>query len=202
MAWIVIEGPDGVGKTTLISLLRGSLTEKGIKVCVTSEPTNSPLGKLIREWLLKQKIEPPHVYALAFSADRYYHYHNVIKPALSRGEVLLQERYKESTIVYQGAMGLDLEWLELICRYLPDPDLTILLDLEVGKIIQRLKLRGESGDIFEKKDFLHRVRELYLRRAREKGFLVLYAEDLEKLHRQALQYILTLLEEKGLTRRR
>jgi len=199
MAWVVFEGPDGVGKSTLIVKLRDELARRGVKVQVTGEPSESPIGRLTREWLLKSQVNPPHIYALIFTADRYWHYYNIVKPALESCTVVLQERYKESTIVYQAAMGLDIEWLEQLNKYLPDPDLTILLDLEVDKLITRLASRG-TAEIFEHREFLEKVRDLYLRRAREKGFLVLYADDLEKTFRQALQYVLALLENKRVLR--
>ncbi len=196
MAWIVFEGPDGVGKTTLIRLLEQDLTRRGVRVKVTCEPSESPIGRLVREWLLRAEINPPHVYALMFTADRYWHFHNVVLPALRDGYVVLQERYKDSTVVYQSIMGLDVAWLELLNRDLPDPDLVILLDLEVEKILARISARERRPEVFEHREFLYKVRELYLKRARERGYLVLYADDIDKVHRQALQYILALLEEK------
>jgi len=194
----VFEGPDGVGKTTIISRIAEALRQEGLKVHVTSEPSSSQIGELIRGWLLRQQVEPPHVYALLFTADRYLHVYSEVMPMLRQGYVVLQERYKESTIVYQSAMGLETSWLETLNKYLPDPDLTIVLDLEVDKLVERVSSRRKDIEIFESRTFLEKVRSLYLQRARERGYLVIYTGDLDRAYRQVLQYVRALLERKGL----
>ncbi len=78
----------------------------------------------------------------------------------------------ESTIVYQHAMGLPLRWLEELNRFLPSPDLVIVLDAEPEEIIRRLRERKKSVEIFENVEFLINVRELYKRRAREKNYII------------------------------
>jgi len=172
MSWIVFEGPDGVGKSTIIREVANILSQEGFKVAVTYEPSDSEIGKLIREWLLKTKIEPPHVYALLFTADRYIHVYQKVMPLLRSGNIVLQERYIESTIVYQHAMGLPLEWLEILNRYLPNPDLVIVLDAEPEEILKRLKERKKSIEIFEDIEFLRKVRELYIERALKNNYII------------------------------
>ena len=172
MSWIVFEGPDGVGKSTIIREVANILSQEGFKVAVTYEPSDSEIGKLIREWLLKTKVEPPHVYALLFTADRYIHVYQKVMPLLRSGNIVLQERYIESTIVYQHAMGLPLEWLEILNRYLPNPDLVIVLDAEPEEILKRLKERKKSIEIFEDIEFLRKVRELYIERALKNNYII------------------------------
>lgn len=172
MSWIVFEGPDGVGKSTIIREVANILSQEGFKVAVTYEPSDSEIGKLIRDWLLKTKVEPPHVYALLFTADRYIHVYQKVMPLLRSGNIVLQERYIESTIVYQHAMGLPLEWLEILNRYLPNPDLVIVLDAEPEEILKRLKERKKSIEIFEDIEFLRKVRELYIERALKNNYII------------------------------
>lgn len=172
MSWIVFEGPDGVGKSTIIREVANILSQEGFKVAVTYEPSDSEIGKLIREWLLKTKVEPPHVYALLFTADRYIHVYQKVMPLLRSGNIVLQERYIESTIVYQHAMGLPLEWLEILNRYLPNPDLVIVLDAEPEEILKRLKERKKSIEIFEDIEFLRKVRGLYIERALKNNYII------------------------------
>jgi len=198
MIWIVFEGPDGAGKSTVIEGVKEELEKRGFRVFVTHEPSSGPIGKLIREWALKLRVNPPHLYALLFVADRYYHYYNVVKPALEQGYIVLQERYKESTIAYQAAMGLDIEWLEELNKYLPEPDLTIVLDLDVEELVERIAQRGKKQEVFENREFLCKVREIYLKRAREKGYPILNTKDTNKTKEKVLEYILDLLGRRNL----
>ncbi len=89
MLWVVFEGPDGVGKSTIIREVARMLSQEGLKVAITCEPSNSEIGKLIREWLLRTRVEPPHVYALLFTADRYLHVYQRVMPLLRSGNIVL-----------------------------------------------------------------------------------------------------------------
>ncbi len=174
--WIVFEGPDCVGKSTIIRRLSEKLRDEGFKVITTSEPTNSKIGQLIRDWLLKNMINPPHIYALLFTADRYYHYYNEIKMKLKEGYIVLQERYKLSTIVYQSMMGLEIEWLEELNKYLPEPDITIILDAKPETILQRLRSRL-NREVFENLEFISKIREAYLKICKKKKYILINTED-------------------------
>jgi dTMP kinase len=176
--FIAIEGIDGSGKSTVISRLRDRLVDRGFRVHVTSEPSQSPIGRLIRNWLLKQNADVAHpsVFALLFVADRVQHYYGEVKPMLDRGYLVISERYMESTLAYQGAMGLPMDWLIELHRFVPRPDLTIILDVPVNVAMSRLSSRRRL-EVFEiNKDFLERVRELLLRRALELNYPVINSE--------------------------
>lgn len=173
--FIAVEGIDGVGKSTVINGAAEKLRGMGYKVHVTSEPSQSPIGKLIREWLLRPGSSVAHasIYALLFVADRVQHYYGEIKPMLDSGFIVITERYMESTFAYQGAMGLPMDWLAELHRYVPRPDLTIVLDAPIDVVINRLKGR-QSLEVFEiNKDFLARVREVLLSRAKDNGYPVI-----------------------------
>ncbi|MCG2863431.1 MAG: dTMP kinase [Vulcanisaeta sp.] len=176
--FIAIEGIDGSGKSTVISRLRDRLVDRGFRVHVTSEPSQSPIGRLIRDWLLKQNanVAHPSVFALLFVADRVQHYYGEVKPMLDRGYLVISERYMESTLAYQGAMGLPMDWLIELHRFVPRPDLTIILDVPVNVAMSRLSSRRRL-EVFEiNRDFLERVRELLLRRALELNYPVINGE--------------------------
>ncbi|MCG2869806.1 MAG: dTMP kinase [Vulcanisaeta sp.] len=176
--FIAIEGIDGSGKSTVISRLRDRLVDRGFRVHVTSEPSQSPIGRLIRDWLLKQNADVAHpsVFALLFVADRVQHYYGEVKPMLDRGYLVISERYMESTLAYQGAMGLPMDWLIELHRFVPRPDLTIILDVPVNVAMSRLSSRRRL-EVFEiNRDFLERVRELLLRRALELNYPVINGE--------------------------
>ncbi|WP_243679119.1 dTMP kinase [Vulcanisaeta distributa] len=166
--FVAIEGIDGVGKSTVISMLRKKLEEDGYRVYTTAEPSQSPIGRLIRDWLLKpgSNVAHPSIFALLFTADRVQHYYGEVKPMLDGGYLVITERYMESTLAYQGAMGgLQQEWLMELHRFVPKPDLTIILDAPIDTVISRLRSRREL-EVFEvNREFLVKVREILLRRA-------------------------------------
>ncbi len=198
--FVVFEGVDCVGKTTVMTRVADMLRELGHRVHVTREPSSSPIGKLIRDWLLRESVEPHHVYALLFTADRYYHYHNEIRRALDEERIVLCERYVESTIAYQSAYGLDVSWLEELNKYLPRPDVTIVLDAPIEVVVERMRLRS-GRDVFERDvEMLARVREVFLRRAAERGYVVINAiESVESVSHEALRVILDRLTTRGLS---
>ncbi len=134
--FVVFEGGDGVGKTTQIDLLAGSLRAPAggaYDVMVTREPGGTPLGQELRQAIMHGGHVAPRAEALLYAADRAHHVHTKVRPALERGAVVVQDRYLDSSIVYQGgARGLG-EEVERISRWATEellPDLTVLLDME------------------------------------------------------------------------
>ncbi|NNG38008.1 dTMP kinase [Flexivirga sp. ID2601S] len=163
--FIAFEGGDGAGKTTQIQLLRDRLVAAGREVVVTREPGGTALGQEIRNVLLHGDHVAPRAEALLFAADRAHHVATVVRPALERGAIVLQDRYMDSSIAYQGA-GRELDPAEVkrLSLWATEdllPDLTVLLDVtpEVGRA-----RRGEVHDRLEREadDFHTRVREHYL----------------------------------------
>jgi dTMP kinase len=157
--FIVLEGVDGCGKTTQAKLLKKWLEKKGYEVLLTAEPTMSKIGKFIREVLSGASEVDPKTLALLFTADRYEHLRNEVEPALSEGKVVISERYYHSTITYQEAQGVERNWLLEMNKFARKPDITIFLDIDPKLGAKRTK----TQEIFEKEDFLERVRENYLK---------------------------------------
>jgi dTMP kinase len=167
--FLTLEGGDGSGKSTQASLLERWLLDRGRTVVRTREPGGTPVGVEIREIVLHHRGDiAPRAEALLYAADRAHHVGEVVRPAIARGEVVVQDRFIDSSVAYQGA-GRVLDPAEI--RSLSDwateglaPDLTVLLDLPWEVARARLdgartrydRLEAEAGEFHE------RVRRAYL----------------------------------------
>ena len=182
--FVTFEGGDGVGKTTQASLLETWLTDAGRTVVRTREPGGTEVGVLIRDIVLHHRGEvSPRAEALLYAADRAHHIETVVRPALARGDVVIQDRYLDSSVAYQGAgrvLGRDeVRQLSLWATEGLLPDLTVLLDLDPVTARARLDADDKPFDRLEaeKESFHARVREefLALAAAEPARFLVLDA---------------------------
>jgi dTMP kinase len=167
--FITLEGGDGSGKTTQAELLREWLTSEGRTVVRTREPGGTDVGVEIREIVLHHEGDiAPRAEALLYAADRAHHVATVVRPALERGDVVIQDRYIDSSVAYQGAgRVLDAEAVRGLSEWATDglvPDLTILLDLEAGAARGRLDEVRTRFDRLEAEasEFHDRVRSAYL----------------------------------------
>ncbi|GEK87175.1 dTMP kinase [Microbacterium aerolatum] len=167
--WITLEGGDGSGKTTQAELLESWLRDSGRTVLRTREPGGSEVGQLIRDIVLHHRGDiAPRAEALLYAADRAHHVETVVLPALERGEIVLQDRYLDSSVAYQGAGrvldGAQVRDLSLWATNGALPDITVLLDLDPVTARQRLDSADKPFDRLEaeKQDFHVRVREAYL----------------------------------------
>ncbi len=158
--FITIEGIDGSGKTTQARLLVEWLQGQGHRVRATREPGGTPAGNKIRELVLSNDHSPPPAAELfLYLADRAIHVAEVVRPALEVGEVVVCERYADSTLAYQGyARGLDLALLRRLNEMATgglSPDLTVILDIspEQTRLDETRLDRLESEGL----DFLGRV---------------------------------------------
>ncbi len=182
--WITLEGGDGSGKTTQANLLADWLSESGHTVLRTREPGGSEVGQLIRDIVLHHRGDiAPRAEALLYAADRAHHVATVVRPALERGEIVLQDRYLDSSVAYQGAGrvldGAEVRNLSLWAAEGALPDLTLLLDLAPEAARGRLDSADKPFDRLEaeKTEFHTRVRDAYLALAdaEPERFLVLDA---------------------------
>ncbi len=161
--FITFEGIDGCGKSTQTRLLSENLNSLGVDVFWTKEPGGTEIGKMLREVLLKFDGEIDTLTEfLLFASDRSAHVKEIIKE-LSKGKVVISERFKDSSIAYQGyGGGLSINFIERIHREITilEPDLTILLDISPTTSIKRVR----DPDRIEKKgiDYLDKVRNGYL----------------------------------------
>jgi len=163
--FIAIEGGDGAGKSTQCRLLSAWIEDLGHLVVVTREPGGTAFGRTVRELVLHGDHVTPRAEALLFAADRAQHVETLIRPALESGQVVISDRYVDSSIAYQGAgrhLGAD-EVRELNAWATGGllPTLTVLIDLptEVG----RARRRGVHDRLESEADDFHRaVRERFL----------------------------------------
>jgi dTMP kinase len=170
--FITFEGGDGSGKTTQITLLATWLEKHGHTVCVTREPGGTDLGLELREIILHSTgFISPRAEALLYAADRAHHIHTIVRPALERGEVVVQDRYLDSSVAYQGAGRVldpgEVEGLSLWATENLVPDVTFLLDVPARVAKDRQGQTERKFDRLEAEalDFHERVRESYLARA-------------------------------------
>lgn len=167
--FLTLEGGDGSGKSTQATLLERWLTERGRTVVRTREPGGTPVGVEIREIVLHHRGDiAPRAEALLYAADRAHHVATVVRPAIARGEIVVQDRYLDSSVAYQGAgRVLDASEIRALSKWATEglmPDLTVLLDLPWEVARRRLdgartrydRLEAEAGE------FHARVREAYL----------------------------------------
>ena len=163
---ITIEGIDGSGKGVQSKLLQRWLKEKGHDAVLTREPTEGAIGKVLRDALRAGDLDP-RTEALLFAADRSEHSEWIIE-RLEEGKVIVSERYLHSSLAYQGASGVSVEWVREINRFAPSPDLVILLDLSPAEGLKRIgsgnSLRSSmrEKEHFERREFLSKVRAIYL----------------------------------------
>jgi len=163
--FIVIEGIDGSGKTTLSYLLKDYLTKKGFDVVQLKEPTDSYWGKKIKEIQLngRGKIRPEEELNL-FMEDRKFDIEKNIIPNLKKGKIVILDRYFYSTIAYQGALGLNYKWIKKINEEsFPLPDIVIYLKIDPKKGLKRItKNRGdEPQQAYEKVEYLEKVKRIF-----------------------------------------
>jgi dTMP kinase len=151
--FITFEGPEGAGKTTAISAISEHLRARGESVLVTREPGSGEFGKQIREILLHGGSMPAESELFLFLADRSNHVRNVIQPALAKNQIVLCDRYADSTYVYQSIVrGLDPDFVRAANNFATGnlkPDQTFLLDLapEIGLARIQSKDRMDSEPI-------------------------------------------------------
>ena len=164
-----LEGIDGVGKSTQSDLLEEFLRSAGREVVRTFEPGGTELGQEIRHLLLHRKGDvSPRSEALLYAADRAHHVATKVRPALARGEVVITDRYLDSSVAYQGVgRALRAEDVRSISMFAVEgllPDLTILLDLEASAAAARRNKTGEAPDRLEREkiEFFEAVRQAYL----------------------------------------
>ena len=164
---IAIEGIDGAGTTTQTVIIARWLKRFCTMVHRTSEPSRGPLGKYIRH-LLKNKKASKEQLALLFAADRLDHIERKVMPALKRGAWIVTDRYRLSSLAYQGA-ECDPRWVRAINKHAPIADLTILIDLPVKTALKRIKSRGATRERFESQKQLEKIRKKYLELAKKKS---------------------------------
>lgn len=194
---ICVVGADGVGKTSVINQINKKLQDNNINTKVTREPGGVPVSEKIREIILENDIDSLTECYLFASARRENVINNLI-PALNEGKIVLMDRYYHCSLVYQGiveGVGLD-RVLAINEPIIKDckPDLTIILDLDSKKAIERMKIgQDRTTNRFDEKDedYHNKVRRgyLHLQNIIKNTFVVNADQDLDKVVNDCLKII-------------
>ena len=201
--FITFEGGDGAGKTTQIEMLRNWLERQGHTVVVTREPGGTDIGVELRNIVLHHRgFLAPRAEALLYAADRAHHIHTVVRPALERGDVVVQDRYFDSSVSYQGAGRVlseeEVRDLSLWATEHLMPQLTVVLDIPADIARER---RDSDNRVFDRleaeaDDFHERVRQAYhrLADAEPERFLMIDGQrPIDDIHAEVVSRVSALL---------
>lgn len=208
--FITLEGVEGSGKSSVIGRLQSWLEEIGLSALVTREPGGSKLGQMLRPILLDARNDDLSAESELFlyMADRTQHVRQVLIPALSAGQIVLCDRFSDSTVAYQGyGRGVDLSQLVALNKVAQAgllPDLTLLFDLDVKVGLERATKRNSEQGLtqtegrFEAEtlEFHQRIRDGYLKLAEENAWrfrIVDASKTPEQVYKQSLDYITKFL---------
>ena len=193
--FISFEGGDYTGKSTQVKLLMQALAARGAATIATFEPGGTGLGQRLRREVMHGEDLDPYTEALLYAADRAWHAQTVIKPHLQAGEVVVSDRYLDSSLAYQGiGRGLGLEKIEEISLWATGnllPDLTILLDGDPEMLVAR---RTERPDRMEAAgaEFHQAVRQAFLQiaeRDRQRIKVIDATAGVQEIHQQVLSLV-------------
>jgi len=192
--FMCVEGLDGCGKTTQTKILVKELKKMGYEAIYTAEPSHGKIGRFIKRYCLHGgKRVSSIVEALLFAADRYEHVENEVVPALKMGKIVVSDRYVYSSLAYQGAAGLSLDWIRKINQHALTPDLAIYIDVEPEIVVKRLK---PKKSVMENLETQRKVREVYMHFV-ESGELVRVNgnKPIEEVAKEILSIVLSRLKE-------
>lgn len=199
--FIAFEGIDGAGTTTQQARCLTALAGLGIKATGTREPSDGPVGTMIRQMLRGRIAAPrslrdaapevdPRVLALLFAGDRLDHWDEEIDPILSKGIWVVSDRYVDSSRAYQS-IYMDGDWIREINRHAPLPDLTIFLEVPPKVAMARIEATRVSTDHFETLARLERVHENYLKilESREDLLWIDGTREKQVIHEQIMEHL-------------
>lgn len=202
--FITFEGGDGSGKSTQVALLADELRSQGYTVVATREPGGTVIAEKIREVLLDPANHEmgDRTEALLFAAGRAEHVHHLIRPAITRGEVVISDRFMDSSVVYQGmGRGLgptDVLGLNMWATGNLRPDLTIVLDVESSSGLDRI---GDKDRIEQASAEMHsKVRQGFLQLAMsdpDRYLVVDGSQSVETIAAEVLERVEELLRERA-----
>jgi dTMP kinase len=205
--FIVLEGLDGAGTTTQAERLAAALRAEGHSVLTTREPSDGPIGTLIRQALTGRLVLPggagplaQETLALLYAADRTDHLKARVLPALEVGQIVISDRYVLSSLAYQGA-SLSMAWVEAANGYAVAPDLTLFVHVSPAVAAQRRAARGGAKELFEEDALQRKIARQYeeairRREAQEKIVRINGDQPVEAVTEAALAEIQAMLGRK------
>lgn len=153
--FVVLEGLDAAGTTT-----QTRLVTRALGAFETAEPSEGPIGRVLRTHIRNEISLDPVSATLAFTADRADHLHRVIRPALDSGDTVVCDRYILSTLAYQGASGVDMDWIMRMSECFEIPSVTIFLEVDEDTRLARLRRRA-TLDRYEDPSQAESLRKAY-----------------------------------------
>jgi dTMP kinase len=170
--FVVLEGIDGSGTTTHVARLADRLRALRVHVRATREPSDGPVGTLVRQILSGRVVVPGgrapewQAMALLFAADRMDHVESEIEPFLAEGGVVVSDRYVASSLAYQSVCSgaeaaVAIDWIRSLNRYARRPDLTFVLDVPPEIAAERRRRRGEAVQLYEQNEMQRALAAFY-----------------------------------------
>lgn len=190
--FIAFEGLDGSGTSSNAEAISDWLEENGQNVLKTSEPTDDPIGQILRDSLKGEKDIPLEAEALLFAGDRAIHVEKEIRPTLASGGIVVTDRYLYSSLAYQSARGLPEDWIKNVnvSAMRVKPDVVFLIDTPPEECIDRIKDR--ELDSFERNmDLQRKVRKRYKFMADKYDEIVVIdgAQSIEEIQKEIKNYL-------------
>lgn len=194
--FIVFEGIDGAGKSTQAKMLADRLSETGVPVLLTAEPSDSRAGLAIKSIKTRPAAEEE---ARLFTEDRRHHVKQVIEPALRQGRSVICDRYVYSSVAYQGARGIEPQVIISANQEFARPaDITFLLEIPVEEALSRIaSKRPEGFSLFELREDLVAVDAIYRGLDDTSIHRIDAARPIYQIHELVLRVLLELIEDRS-----
>ena len=167
--FLVLDGIDGCGKSTQAKKLSEYFISNDIETLLTAEPSNYDLGKILRNYLQNPEV-PASIDALLFAADRIEHCNKEILPLLKKGFIVVSDRYRDSSYIYQSIEGrnegVSIDWIKKLNKFSLIPDLTVIIDIDPKIGLKRKRNQADNTnkqflDKFEVDEFQNLIREQF-----------------------------------------
>lgn len=188
--YIAFEGIDGSGKTYHSERIANKLKELGYDIVYVREPWNDNLKNFLYSYNLEPDVE-----TYVFAVDRIMLHKEIVTKALSEGKIVISDRSVYASMAYQSAKGVPLEFILLVNRVIKLPDVVFLLDLPVEVALERIKNRQRTR--FEEKEYLKRVREIYLKLPtifKNTTFIIIDAsKSIAEVEKEIQKYLVSIL---------
>ncbi len=191
---IVFEGIDGSGKSTQAEILLERLQEEDFDAVYFREPSKGKWGRKIKKKALHPDSLSPEEELDLFQKDRRENVEKNLKPALKKKRIVILDRYYYSTIAYQGAKGIDEKLIRRMNEeFIVEPDLVFIFDIDPQKGLERIENRKKKDKLFEREDYLVKVREIFRSFKGEKFVHIDALQSKEEISKEIQEIALRIL---------